>query len=132
MLLIIEVKTRLDDLAPSSASWAGMSAPRWVLPGTWDGDRVDVASWLIVLASDEVDVAIATNRDALAAAFPMRAVVMSGVVSGRIVPDASSRGIAMVDPSSRRREWLIRSRSDGRRSQAPYRGYADAARRFGP
>jgi transcriptional regulator with XRE-family HTH domain len=132
MLLIIEVKTRLDDLGAieRQLGWYEHSAMGVARDLGWRPRQL--ASWLIVLASDEVDVAIATNRDALAAAFPMRAVEMSGLVSGRIVPGDPSRGIALIDPSSRRREWLIRSRSDGRRSQAPYRGYADAARRFGP
>ncbi len=132
MLLIIEVKTRLDDLGAieRQLGWYERSAMGAARDLGWRPRRL--ASWLIVLASEEVDVAVATNRDALAAAFPMRAVAMCGVVAGRIVPDPSSRGIALIDPSSRRREWLIRSRSDGRRSQAPYRGYADAARRFSP
>ena len=131
-LLIIEVKTRLDDLGAieRQLGWYERSAMAVARDLGWRPRRL--TSWLIVLASDEVDVAIATNRDALAAAFPMRALEMSGVASGRIVSGNPSRGIALIDPSSRRREWLIRSRSDGRRSQAPYRGYADAARRFGP
>jgi hypothetical protein len=41
------------------------------------------------------------------------------------------RGLALIDPSSRRRAWLIRTRLDGRRSPAPFADYADAARRLG-
>jgi hypothetical protein len=44
---------------------------------------------------------------------------------------SSPRGLALVDPTSRRRDWLLPTRSDGRRSSLPYRDYADAARRLG-
>jgi hypothetical protein len=37
----------------------------------------------------------------------------------------------LVDPISRRRAWLWRTRLDGRRSTPPYRDYRDAARRLG-
>jgi hypothetical protein len=40
------------------------------------------------------------------------------------------RGLAMIDPASKRRDWLIRLRVDGRRSDARYVDYADAARRL--
>lgn len=129
-LLIVEIKTRIDNLGAieRQLGWYERTAMGLARDLGWLPRRL--AGWLIALASDEVDVAIAANRDALAAAFPMRAVDISGVVRGRILPGTSSRGIALIDPSSRRREWLLGSRSDGRRSAAPYRGYADAARRF--
>ena len=43
--------------------------------------------------------------------------------------DENVQGLAMIDPSSRRREWLIRTTVDGRRSAAPYVDYADFMRR---
>lgn len=130
MLLIIEVKTRLDDLGAieRQLGWYQRSAMGLAQEMGWRPDRV--AGWLIALASDEVESSIRTNRDALRAAFPMRADQMTTIIGGQILPGASSRGLALIDPSSRRREWLVRSRSDGRRSQAPYRDYADAAHRF--
>jgi hypothetical protein len=41
------------------------------------------------------------------------------------------RGLAVVDPTSKRRDWLRATRVDGRRSPAPFRDYGDAARRLG-
>lgn len=130
-LLIVEVKSRVDDLGAieRQLGWYERSALGLARELGWRPDRV--AGWLIALASDEVDAAIRANSDALDAAFPMRAVHMTRVVGGEILPAAASRGLALIDPSSRRREWLLKSRSDGRRSAAPYRDYADAARRFG-
>lgn len=130
-LLVVEVKTRIDDLGAieRQLGWYERSARGLAQDLGWRPDRL--ASWLIALASDEVDVAIRANSDAFAAGFPMRATDMGSVVGGHLVTVVSGRGLALIDPSSRRREWLVKSRSDGRRTRAPYRDYADAARRFG-
>jgi hypothetical protein len=50
------------------------------------------------------------------------------VQPGRLL--TTGRGLALIDPTSRRRDWLLPSRSDGRRTRAPYMDYADAARRL--
>jgi DNA-binding XRE family transcriptional regulator len=130
-LLVIEVKTRLDDLGAveRQLGWYERSALHLAREVGWRADRV--AGWLIALASDEIEAAIRANSHGLTAAFPMRADDMTRVLAGGLLPGPSSRGVALIDPSSRRREWLLKSRSDGRRTAAPYRGYADAARRFG-
>lgn len=129
-LLIIEVKTRIDDLGAieRQMAWYERSAGALARGSGWR--PAHLAGWLIALASDEVDVAIGANSTALSAAFPMRALEMSQVVAGQIPSSRFGRGLALIDPSSRGREWLLRSRSDGRRRAAPYRGYADAAQRF--
>jgi putative transcriptional regulator len=130
-LLIVEVKTRIDDLGAMERqmAWYERSAPGLARALGWRPNRV--AGWLVALASDEIDAAIRANGEALQAAFPNRAISMSAIVDGQIAPDARSRGLALIDPSSRRQDWLIKTRLDGRRSPAPYRDYADAARRFG-
>ena len=130
-LLIIEVKTRFDDLGAieRQLGWYERSADGLARAFGWRPRRL--AGWLLALASDEVEASIRANSVALGAGFPIRAFEMSSVVGGEVLPAASSRGVALIDPSSRRREWLLKSRSDGRRSAAPYRDYADAARRFG-
>lgn len=130
-LFVIEIKTRLDDLGAieRQLGWYERSALPVARESGWRPERV--AGWLIALASDEVETVIRANAEALGAAFPMRADDMSRVLGGHLSPGPSSRGVALIDPSSRRREWLLKSRSDGRRTAAPYRGYDDAARRFG-
>jgi len=128
-LAIIEVKTRVDDLGAIERQLGWYERSARALAGQFGWRPRNVVGWLLILASDEVDVAIRANHDALVAAFPMRAVEMARVVSGE-VPPGSGRALALIDPSSRRREWLLKSRSDGRRTPARYRDYADAARRF--
>ena len=126
-LLVIEIKTRLDDLGGIERQLsryerlAGRAAGRF----GWKPERI--SSWLVMLASDEVDVALHANRDVIDQVFPGRAAQMTEVLSGGAVP---VRSLAMVDPSSRRSGWLIRTRLDARRAQAPYTDYADAARRL--
>lgn len=130
-LLIVEVKTRIDDLGAieRQIGWYERSALGLARASGWRTNRV--AGWLIVLASHEVDAAMRANGAALQAAFPNRAHTMSGIVEGYLTTDTRSRGLALIDPSSHRRDWLMKTRLDGRRSPAPYRDYADAARRFG-
>jgi transcriptional regulator with XRE-family HTH domain len=130
-LLIVEVKTRIDDLGAieRQLGWYERSSIDLARKFGWRPRRT--TAWLLVLATDEVDAAIRANGEALQAAFPNRALTMSGIVNGHLTPDIRSRGLALIDPSSRRRDWLMKTRLDGRRSPAPYRDYADAARRFG-
>jgi hypothetical protein len=127
-LVIIEIKTRLDDLggAERQLGWYERNAIGAATRLGWRPRRVVV--WLMVLASDEVDRSILTNRDAIAQAFPGRALDMFVTLAGSEA--TARRAIAMIDPAGRRVQWLIRTRLDGRRSAAPYRDYADAAQRI--
>ena len=129
-LLLIEIKTRLDDLGAVERqfSWYERSARGLARDRGW-APRV-MRSWLIVLASDEVDLVLRANRYLFDQAFPRRADDMLGDLG--ITPGIKrdvGRAVAMIDPSNRGRRWLIRTRIDGRRSPARYRDYADAARR---
>jgi len=124
VLLVIEIKTRIDDLGSieRSMDWytrAAMNAARRL---GWRPLRI--GSWLVALASDEVETRIHDDRQTIDAAFPVRAAEMTALL---VDPSRlrRARGLALIDPRSRRRTWLIRSRIDGRRSDLPYRGYAD-------
>lgn len=130
-LLIVEVKTRIDDLGAieRQLGWYERSAIDLARISGWRARRI--SAWLLALATDEVDASIRANGDALQAAFLDRALTMSGIVDGLVTPNPRSRGLALIDPSSRGRNWLMKTRVDGRRSPAPYRDYTDAARCFG-
>ena len=129
-MLVIEIKTRLDDLGSieRQLGWYERSAFGVAHRLGWRPRRV--IGWLIILASDEVDRAITQNRDLLARSFPARARSMLDLVMSERT-SAPGRGLAMVDPTSKRRDWLRATRVDGRRSAAPFRDYGDAARRLG-
>jgi transcriptional regulator with XRE-family HTH domain len=120
-LVVVEIKTRLDDVGAieRQLGWYRRMAPAIARREGWLVR--EVSTWLLLLASDEVDLAIAANRELLKHAFPAR---------GSALLDTSEPGLALIDPTSRRRSWLIRPRIDGRRTRLPYRDAADAARRF--
>jgi transcriptional regulator with XRE-family HTH domain len=130
ILLVIEVKTRLDDVgsAERQLGWYERSAPFVGARLGWRPRRT--IGWLLVLASEEVERAIGLNRELLARAFPARARAMSEVAAheSSVIP---GRGLAMVDPTSKRTAWLRPSKVDGRRSHAPFLDYGDATRRLG-
>ena len=122
-LIVIEIKTRIDDVGAieRSMDWHIREAIRAAQTIGWHPERV--AGWLLALASDEVDDQLRTNRSIYASSFPSRANELAAAV--RNPATATSRGLALIDPRSRRRDWLMRARIDGRRSEAPYRGYSD-------
>ncbi len=132
-LLVIEMKTRIDDLGAieRSLDWyvrEAMAAARGV---GWRPTRV--VPWLLALATEEVEGQLRTNRTAIDSAFPVRAPAMNLLVGQPGVVITPGRGTALIDPRSRRSTWLIRTRLDDRRSDAPYRDYADfMARSRGP
>ncbi|HEV8403410.1 MAG TPA: helix-turn-helix transcriptional regulator [Candidatus Limnocylindrales bacterium] len=129
ILLVVEIKTRLDDVGAieRQMAWYERSAFRVARELGWEPRRV--VGWLLVLASVEVDDSMRANREVMDRAFPVRAPEMTAMID--TPRDARpGRGIALIDPASRRRNWLIRTRADGRRTKAPYQGYADAVRRF--
>lgn len=128
-LIVIEFKTRLDDLGAveRQLGWYERSAFEVATQLGWHPRRVVV--WLLVLASEEVEGVLRANRELIARSFPIRAREMSGLLDGAGQP-GRGRGIALIDPTSKRRNWLCPCRIDGRRSPSPFADYGDAARRL--
>jgi hypothetical protein len=117
VLLVIEMKTEMDDVGriERTITWYRRTAASAARRLGWTPRSIQV--WLLVLATVVNDGRIAENRMVLSQSFPDRAPTM---LAGR-----ARAGLALVDPSRRRRDWLIRTRVDGRRSPCPYRNYAD-------
>lgn len=130
-LVIVEIKTRIDDLGAieRQLGWYERDAALIAQRHGWRPRRIE--TWLLVLASDEVEATIRAQRDVLRLGFPARASDMRQVLAGVVDQPRIGRGLALIDPASRRADWLIPTRVDGRRSPAPYLDYADAARRVG-
>ena len=123
-LLVIEIKTRVDDVGAieRSLDWHARGARQAAAKLGWRPRTV--SGWLLALATDEVEDALRRNRTLWAAATPVRAREMAeGVRTPQRLPDG--RGLALIDPRSRRHAWLIGTRLDSRRSAPPYSGYAD-------
>lgn len=123
-LLLIEIKTRVDDIGglERQLGWYERSAPDLARERGWSARSI--RSVVLLLASEEIERTLLADRDLLGMAFPLRDDVLQPT-------EVIGRGLALIDPRRRRRDWLMRSRLDGRRSVAPYRDYADAATRLG-
>lgn len=128
-LVIIEVKTRLDDIGAVERQIRLYERDAHQIPESLGWHPRRRLSWLVLLASDEVESQISVHRHVLRRAFPARAREMWAVVRDGFT-QTSLRGMALIDPTSRRADWLLSTRSDGRRSATPFRDYADAARRL--
>ncbi len=128
VLLILEIKTRLDDLGAIERQVAWYERTAWEIARSLGWQPRRAASWLLMLSSEEVERAVRLNWRTLALSFPRRAPDMLADLEAPDAMPAGARGLALVDPTSRRRDWLIRTRIDGRRSDAAFAGYADAAR----
>jgi len=128
-LLVIEIKTRLDDVGAveQQLNWYERSGPDVARRLGCTTRRTSV--WLLILSTDEVDETVRTNRVVLAGAFPGRATEMHAALEAR-AGSPHRRGLALIDPTSKRRTWLVPTRIDGRRSPAAFATYAEAARRL--
>ena len=128
-LLVIEVKTSIDDVGrlERQVGWYHRLA-RTVISSEWR--LTSVVSWVLVLATAEADQAISGNREVFERAFPARASSMRDVLAG-LQTASTERGLALIDPRSRRRDWLIAAQVDGRRTPLPYQNRAGAARVLG-
>ena len=128
-LLVIEIKTRLDDLGSveRQLGWYGRSAGDVARRIGWTPRRIVI--WLVVLSSDEVEAVITRNADLLRGQFPVRAREMLTWLAERRHA-TTGWGLASLDPTSKRRDWLIRARVDGRRSHCRFADYGAAARRL--
>jgi transcriptional regulator with XRE-family HTH domain len=126
ILLVIEIKTWIGDIGAieRQVDWYEREGPLAARGFGWRPSAV--ASWLLVLATSDVDDALRRNRALIDSAFPTRAPAMRDLLAGR--PASTRRAIALMDPRSRKREWVVATSLDRRRTPAPYGDYAEAAR----
>ncbi len=122
LLLVCEVKTEFRDVGAVDrqlssyvdASWAPAAAMEWRPRGA--------TGVLLFLATSETDRRIQEHRVYLERAFPLRARTLADLILGvnTTMPVRGARGLALIDPASRRRAWLLPAVVDGRRTPAPY------------
>lgn len=133
IVLVVEVKTELRDLGEleRQIGWyerEAMSASRRL---GWYPDLA--VGCVFLLATEANERRLRENGLSLAAAFPLRGPALWELVSGRRPgTDVRGRGLAMIDPRSRRRRWCQPTVFDGRRPSPPYRNYADFIRASTP
>jgi hypothetical protein len=134
LLLVTEVKTEVDDIGAADrqlgsyveAAWAAASALGWRPRGA--------TGLLVLLATRENDRRLQEHRSYFDRAFTLRARSLRAVLDGSAgeLPPRGARGLAMLDPASRRRDWLLPTVIDGRRTVARFvdrRDFLRACRR---
>jgi HTH-type transcriptional regulator / antitoxin HipB len=130
-LLVIEVKTEIHDIGRIQRTLGWYERRAWAAARArgWTVRRAHAA--LLVLATDAVDARLRENRDILDEAFPGRAVDLVALTIDPVHAAHAAWSVAMIDPLSRRRDWLRPTRLDGRRARAPHEDYAAVVRRLG-
>ena len=125
-LLCGEIKTEIDDLGRIQRTLTWYEREAWNAARSFGWRPRKVVSALLILCSTENDARVTSNRELLAQTFPVRARELHSWLAapGTTFP---TRSLAMIDPRTRRIEWLRPSTSDGRRSRAPYADYRAAA-----
>lgn len=127
LVLVIEVKSELRDLGQIERTLGWYEREAWAAARRLGWRPRSIVGALLLLATEENDVRVRANREALAAAFPVRATGLTAIVAIGSAPHRA-RALALIDPRSKRRTWLCPTRVDGRRSALRYRDYADFMR----
>ena len=140
LLLVVEVKTVIDDIGRTDRQLGAYVESAWAAAQLLGWRPRAATGLLVVLATDENDQRLRVHRELIDVAFPLRARDLMPLARGNVstvplrardlmplvrllvsaVPPRGARGIAMVDPGSRRRDWLLPTTLDGRRTPAPY------------
>jgi transcriptional regulator with XRE-family HTH domain len=128
LLLVIEIKTEIRDLGAIERTLGWYEREAWAAAGRlgWRPERV--LGCLFLLATDANDTRIGDNLAAFTRGFPIRAGLLRQIMGDEVAAKPGERAIAMIDPRSRRQDWLRPSRFDGRPTPAPYVDYADFIR----
>ncbi len=124
-LLVVEIKTEIRDVGEilRTIGWYERSAWTSARAFAWRPIRTSVL--LLTLDSVENDARLRAHSSLIGSEFPTRADVAGEWLRK---PEARAiRGIALIDPRSRRSTWLRPMRGIGRRSPSAYLDYADAA-----
>lgn len=130
LVLVIEVKTEIHDLGRIDRTLGWYEREAWAAARRLGWRPRSVIGCLMLLMTQQNDGTVRENRESLQRLFPVRAGVLSTIVEGvsSRMP-SGARGMAMIDPRSKRRSWLRPSTIDGRRTPAPYVDYAHFMRR---
>jgi len=129
LVLVVEVKTELHDLGDIQRTLGWYEREAWAAARQRGWRPRAIRSVLVVLHTAAVDDRIGDNPELIRRAFPARASEVQRMVDGGAA--IAGRGLALVDPRSRRAAWLRPTRLDGRRTDAPYEDYVGYLRSAG-
>ena len=130
VLLVIEVKTEIHDVGriQRTLAWYERRALVVARERGWVVRGAHAA--LLLLATDAVDARLRENKLLIDQAFQGRVRDLDQLIADPTHAGAGAWSLAMIDPLSRRQDWLRPTRLDGRRARAPHEDYAAVARRL--
>jgi transcriptional regulator with XRE-family HTH domain len=127
-LLVIEIKTEIHDLGAIERSLGWYERDAFVAARRFGWRPKHATGCLLLLATAANDARAFANRVPIGVGFPMRARELAGLIINGSGARPHGRAVAMIDPLSRRTDWLRPLRHDGRRQPAPYMDYAEFMR----
>ena len=148
IVLVIELKTEIHDLGQIERTLGWYEREAWTAARRLGWRPLSVMGWLILLATGANDARVLANRASILAGFPRRSRHLTEILAGPSQRPAGTtrfhvgttqvsswtsragvgRGVAMIDPRSRRKAWVRPLVIDGRPTPSPYRDYADFMR----
>lgn len=130
VLLVVEIKTDLRDFGRLQRTLSWYESRAWLAARRlgWTPRRLQGAA--IMLDTATVADGLRANRELANQAFPVRASALDALVR-HPGNRPGGRGLAVIDPLSRRAAWIRPTMLDGRRVPPAYRDYAEVARRLG-
>jgi transcriptional regulator with XRE-family HTH domain len=128
LLLVIEIKTEIRDVGAIERTLGWYEREAWAAAGRLGWRPKRVLGCLLLLDTDATEVRIGDNLAAFTHGFPIRAGLLRQIMGGEVSAKPGERAVAMIDPRSRRHDWLRPSRFDGRPTPAPYVDYANFMR----
>jgi transcriptional regulator with XRE-family HTH domain len=130
VLLVIEVKTEIVDVGELERQLGSYERAAWQAARARGWRPRALTAMLLVLATRENDRRLSAERAYFEGGFSLRARDLNGLLERPSRPPPRGvRGLAMIDPASRRRAWLAPAWIDGRRTPARYASRADALAR---
>lgn len=122
ILLVIEVKTEIHDLGEIDRQLGVAERGAWAAAHERGWRPWRIVGLLLVLATQENDRRLQEHRGGFDRAYSVRAPQLRMLLEGdrEVIPARGARGLAMLDPRSRRSNWMLPTWIDGRRTTAPY------------
>ena len=128
MMLVIEIKTEIRDLGAIERTLGWYEREAWAAVQRLGWRPSKAVGCLLFLATEMNEARIGDNLGAFSAGFPIRATELQRIMANGMPPPRGARAMALIDPRSRRQNWLRPSRLHGRPTPAPYVDYADFMR----
>jgi hypothetical protein len=121
VLLVIEIKVDLDDVGGVDRQLGGYERYAWEAAHGLGWRPRTMTGCLLLLATEANDRRLMEHRSYLDRRFRVRSGALTAfVAAGHRPPDRGERGLAMIDPRTRRTRWILPTWLDGRRNAARY------------